>query len=155
MAGEKKFIFTKEGYEKLLKELEYRKNELREKLRDTVADMREKGDLSENDGYTLAIEENQANETEIALMEEKVKHAEIVEGKKDGKVQIGECVTLKNDKDDTKEYQLVGEDEADPMDGKISFKSPIGKAIMGKKKDQKVVIETPAGKTEWVIVNIC
>jgi transcription elongation factor GreA len=154
MSKEKKYIFTKEGFDNLLKELEYRKNELRDKLRDTVAEMRQRGDLSENDGYTLAIEENQANETEIAQMEEKVKNAEIVKGKKNGKINIGESVVLEDSKGKTKKYTIVGEDEANPMEGKISFKSPLGASILGKKKGQKVTIETPAGKTKWTIKEI-
>jgi len=154
MSKEKKYIFTKEGFDNLLKELEYRKNELRDKLRDTVAEMRQRGDLSENDGYTLAIEENQANETEIAQMEEKVKNAEIVKGKKNGKVNVGQTVLLEDSKGKTKKYTITGEDEANPMEGKISFKSPLGKSIIGKKKGQKVTIETPAGKTKWTIKDI-
>lgn len=154
MGEDKKFIFTKEGFDDLLKELDYRKNELRDKLRDTVADMRDKGDLSENDGYVLAVEENQSNETDIIEIEEKIKNSKIVKGTKDGKVNVGESVELEDPKGNIQHYQIVGEDEANPMECKISFKSPIGKAILGKKKGQKVVIETPAGKTTWVIKKV-
>lgn len=154
MGKEKKYIFTKEGFENLMKELDYRQNELREKLRDTVAEMRQRGDLSENDGYTMAIEENQANETEIVKIEEKIKNAEVVKGSKNGKINIGESVVLENSDGKLQKYSIVGEDEANPLEGKISFKSPIGKAILGKKKGQKVTIETPAGKTKWIIKEV-
>ncbi len=154
MGKEKKYIFTKEGFDNLMKELEYRKNELRDKLRDTVADMRQKGDLSENDGYTTALEENQANETEIAEMEEKVKNAKIVKGTKNGKINIGETVVLEDADKNIQKYQIVGEDEANPMEGKISFKSPLGEAILGKKKGQKVETESPAGKKVWTIKEV-
>jgi transcription elongation factor GreA len=154
MGKEKKYIFTKEGFDNLMKELEYRKNVLRDKLRDTVADMRQKGDLSENDGYTMAVEENQANETEIATIEDKIKNAEIVKTKKDGKIGIGETVILEDSDGKTQTYKIVGEDEANPMEGKISFKSPIGKAIVGKKKGRKISIESPAGKKEWTIKEV-
>ena len=154
MGKEKKYIFTKEGFDNLMKELDYRQNELREKLRDTVAEMRQRGDLSENDGYTMAIEENQANETEIAKIEDKIKNAEVVKGSKNGKINISESVVLENSDGKTQTYTIVGEDEANPLEGKISFKSPIGKAILGKKKGQKVTIETPAGKTKWTIKEV-
>lgn len=154
MGKEKHYFFTKEGFEKLLKDLEYRKNELRDKLRDTVDEMRQRGDLSENDGYSMALEESQANETEIQVLEEKVKNAKIVKSNTDSKVDIGDIVVLSDDKGNTKKYQIVGEDEANPLEGKISYKSPIGKAILCKKKGQKVVIETPAGKTNWSIKEI-
>lgn len=154
MGKEKKYIFTKEGFDNLMKDLEYRKNELRDKLRDTVADMRQKGDLSENDGYTTALEENQANETEIAEMEEKVKNAKIVKGVKNGKINIGETVVLEDADKNIQKYQIVGEDEANPMEGKISFKSPLGEAILGKKKGQKVETESPAGKKVWTIKEV-
>lgn len=154
MGKEKKYIFTKEGFDNLMKELDYRQNELREKLRDTVAEMRQRGDLSENDGYTMAIEENQANETEIAKIEDKIKNAEVVKGTKNGKINIGESVVLENSEGKKQAYTVVGEDEANPLEGKISFKSPIGKAILGKKKGQKITIETPAGKTKWIIKEV-
>ena len=139
---------------KILKELEYRKNELRDKLRDTVDDMRQRGDLSENDGYSMALEESQANETEIQVLEDKVKNAKIVKANTDSKVDMGDTVVLENGEGKTQKYQIVGEDEANPLEGKISYKSPIGKAILDKRKGQKVVIETPAGKTNWVIQKI-
>jgi len=154
MGKEKKYIFTKEGFDNLLKDLDYRKNELRAKLRDILADMRQKGDLSENSGYTLAIEESQANETEIAVIEEKVKNAKVVKGSKNGKINIGETVVLKDSDENVQKYQIVGEDEANPLEGKISFKSPIGSAILGKKKGKKVKIKSPAGKKTWTIVEV-
>jgi len=154
MGKEKKYLFTKAGFDDLVKKLDYRKNELRNKLRNTVADMRQKGDLSENSGYTLAIEENQANETEIAAIEEKVKHAKIVKGTKNGKINIGESVVLKDSDGNIQKYQIVGEEEANPLEGKISFKSPIGSAILGKKKGKKVKIKSPAGKKTWTIEEV-
>ena len=154
MGKEKKYVFTKEGFDNLLKDLDYRKNELRDKLRDILADMRQKGDLSENSGYTLAIEESQANETEIAMMEEKVKNAKIAKGSKNGKINIGESVVLKDSDGNIQKYQIVGEDEANPLEGKISFKSPIGSAILGKKKGKKVRIKSPAGKKTWTIEEV-
>jgi len=154
MGKEKKYIFTKEGFDNLLKDLDYRKNELRAKLRNILADMRQKGDLSENSGYTLAIEESQANETEIATMEEKVKNAKVVKGSKNGKINIGESVVLKDSDGNIQKYQIVGEEEANPLEGKISFKSPIGSAILGKKKGEKVRIKSPAGKKTWTIEEV-
>ena len=154
MGKEKKYIFTKEGFEKIIKELDYRKNELRNKLRDTVDQMRQRGDLSENDGYSLALEESHANESEIQELEDKIKNAEIVKATKNGKVDIGETVVLEDSKGKTQKYKIVGEDEANPLEGKISFKSPIGKVILGKKKGQRVVTKSPAGKTKWTIKEI-
>lgn len=143
---------TKKGLEELKKELKHREGELRSKIADTLSDMRNQGDLRENDGYSMAVEEQKINEEKIMELKEKIRNAVIIKGESNGLVQIGNTVTLQNSKEI--KYEITGEDEANPLEGKISHKSPIGKAIIGKKVGDAVVIETPKGSSEYVIKKI-
>lgn len=143
---------TKEGLENLVKELKYREKNLSKKISDTLAEMRNQGDLSENDGYTMAVEEQHINEEKILELKEKIKKAKIIKDKDKNKVGIGDIVTLKNSK--TIKYEITSEDEANPLEGKVSYVSPIGKAIMNKKVGDKVTIETPRGSTAYTIKKI-
>jgi transcription elongation factor GreA len=149
-----KALLTKEGYEDLKKELQYREGELRKKLQDTLNQMRSQGDLSENDGYTMAVTDFQTNEDKILTIHETLENAVIVDKKKATKVDVGLHVTIECDKGNRKEYTIVGENETNPLESKISYKSPIGSSLMGKKKEDSVIIETPAGKTKCKIVEI-
>lgn len=143
---------TKKGLESLKEEIRYREGELREKIADTLGEMRAQGDLRENDGYSMAVEEQKINEEKILELKEKVRNAKVVKGERNGAVNLGNTVTLKNSK--IIKYQITGEDEANPLEGKISHKSPIGKAIIGKKVGEKVVIQTPQGSTEYTVKDI-
>jgi transcription elongation factor GreA len=100
----------------------------------------------------MAVEEQNINEEKIRELREKIKNVEIVKKGSKGKVGIGNTVTLKNSKEI--QYEITSEDEANPLEGKISHKSPIGEAIIGKKAGEKVVIETPKGETEYTIKKI-
>jgi transcription elongation factor GreA len=150
--AEETYQTTKEGLENLVKELKHRKKVVRKKIGNTLGEMRAQGDLSENDGYTMAVEEQNINEEKIRELREKIKNVEIVKKGSKGKVGIGNTVTLKNSKEI--QYEITSEDEANPLEGKISHKSPIGEAIIGKKAGEKVVIETPKGETEYTIKKI-
>ena len=147
-------LLTKEGYEDLKKELKYREGELRKTLQETLNQARSQGDLSENDGYTMAVTDFQTNEDKILTIHETLENAVIVSKKKAAKVDVGSHVTIECEKENRKEYTIVGENETNPLESKISYKSPIGSSLMGKKKGDTVIIETPAGKTECKVIDI-
>mgnify|MGYP002681790388 CR=1 FL=1 len=146
------YLTTKEGLEKLKEELKERETRLREKIANTLNEMRNQGDLRENDGYSMAIEEQHINEGRIAEIKEKIKNAKIVKETKKNKVGVGDIVTLEGKK--SLKYQIVSEDEANPLDGKISHLSPIGESVVGKKIGDKVDITTPAGVDSYKIAEI-
>ena len=146
------FKTTKKGLNKLVEEVIFREKQLRNKIADTLSEMRNQGDLRENDGYSMAIEEQNINEGRIRELKEKIKSAEVIKDKDKSKVGIGDIVTLTNGK--KVKYEITSEEEANPLEGRISYKSPIGMAIIGKKLCQKVKITTPAGTTEYTIEEI-
>lgn len=143
---------TKEGLNKLKEDLKYREEVLKVKITNTLDEMRSQGDLSENDAYSMAVEEFHINEEKIIELKDKIRNAQIIKDKNKNKVGIGDTIVLKNSK--TFKYQIVSEDEANPLEGKISYKSPIGIAVMDKTVGSKVLIETPGGKTEYKIESI-
>ena len=143
---------TKEGLENLVEELKHREKNLRKKIANTLSEMRNQGDLRENDGYSMAVEEQNINEEKIRVLKEKIRNAKVVKEKDKNKIEIGNVVTLENSK--TIKYEITSEDEANPLEGKISHLSPIGKAIMNKKVGDKVTIETPKGSTEYTVKEI-
>lgn len=143
---------TRKGLDKLIEEVKYRENELRKKIATQLSEMRSQGDLRENDGYSMAVEEQHINEQKIAELKEKIKNAKVIKDLDKSQVGLGDIVTLKNSKVIT--YEITSEDDANPLEGKISHKSPIGRAIMGKKVGEKVNITTPKGVTEYTIEKI-
>ena len=136
--------------EKLKEELKEREGNLTKKIADTLNEMRSQGDLSENDGYTMAVEEQNINEARIRELREKIKNAKIVKGDNKDMVNIGDTVTLEGKK--TLTYTLVSEDEANPLEGKISHFSPLGKEIVGKKKGDMILF--PNGEDKYKITKI-
>ena len=143
---------TKKGLDKLIEELKYREGVLRKKLATQLNEMRSQGDLRENDGYSMAVEEQHINEQRIEELKEKIKNAKVVKDQDKSRVSLGDIVTLRNSMVIT--YEITSEDEANPLEGKISYKSPIGRAIIGKKVGAKVNIETPKGIKEYTIERI-
>lgn len=151
---EEKVILTKEGLEELEQELERRKTEDREKIANDIEIAREQGDLSENAAYTSAMEAKSFNEARIGQIEEIIKNAVIEKGStKDNKVGIGEKFVLERKSDKKKiPYILVGSNEADPQEGKISLESPIGKEVNGKKYGDEITVNLPTGEVEYKIL---
>ncbi len=145
-----------------LKNLEARLKELREVRRYQVAErlrqaMEEGGDLSENAEYEDAKNEQAFVEGEIIRLETILSSAQIIEEstKKKDQVILGAHVTVIEEGSSEKEvYHLVGSAEANPMDGKISVESPLGKALMGAKVNQKVLVNAPEGQIKFVIKKI-
>lgn len=149
----KHFHLTKQGVEELKAELE----ELiaqRSVIADRIKTAREFGDLGENMEYTAARQDQERNEARIAEIEHILQNVKVITNpKSDSKVVLGSKVTLKS-ASKSKEFQVVGTVEADPLNGKISDESPIGKALMGKKEGEEVEIKTPAETAVYKIADI-
>ena len=154
MDTDQRYQTTKRGFEKLVEELRFREKDLKTKIANTLNEMRNQGDLRENDGYAIAIEDFQNNEEKILEIKGRLQRAQVVEKKKMDVVDIGSNVTIECQGGQLKSFSIVGEDEANPLQSKISYKSPIGSSLMGKKKGAKLNIETPAGKTSCTILSI-
>lgn len=133
-----------------LEELKGRRSEIAQK----IADARDYGDLSENAEYAEARNEQGQVEGRIAEIEEILRNASLIKATTSTKVIVGSKVELKHDSGKKVEYILVGSVEADPLDGKISDESPIGKALMGKKVGDKIEIKTPSGAASYAVVAI-
>jgi len=148
---------TKQGYEKLRKELKALKGVKRREIADALEKARLLGDLSENAEYDAAKQEQAINEGRIYELETRLSRARIIEDEnisKD-KVYIGARVRLiDSESNEEIEYMLVTEDEADFNQGKISISSPVGKALLGKKKGEVVNIRIPAGALKYKIIKI-
>ena len=154
MTDAKEYL-TKEKYEELGKELEYLKKTKRREVAEALEYAKSMGDLAENQEYQEARDMQAGVEDRIAKLENILKHAEIMGVHKGGTVTIGSTVVVKKAGDtDSKTYQLVGSEEADIVGGKISNHSPIGVAIMGKKKGGSFVLSTKKGKAEYEIVDV-
>ena len=149
--------YTKEGLDRLTKELSELKTKRRSSIAYQIAEARDKGDLSENAEYDAAKDAQGHLEAKIAQLENLLSGARLLdENNIDiSKVSILSKVTIKNKKNGASvTYMLVSEEEADLKAGKISTVSPIGKGLLGKKKGETVVIKTPAGDMEFEVVNI-
>lgn len=149
--------YTKEGLEKLKKELEHMKSVERPRISQQIAEARDKGDLSENAEYDAAKEAQGLLEMKISKLEETLSNARLMDSSKidTSKVMVLATVSIKNLRNGaTMTYKLVSESEADLKSGKISISSPIGKGLSGKKVGEKAEIQTPAGKMEFEILDI-
>lgn len=149
----KLFRLTQSGIEDLTSELDTLVSQ-RVHVAERIRSARELGDLSENAEYQTAREEQDRLESRISELEHVLQNMQLIKKPKvDGHVRLGSVVKLKND-GKNKEFQVVGTIEADPLSGKISDESPIGKALLGQKVGDKVEIKTPADTTEYKIVEI-
>tara|TARA_Y100000817_G_scaffold100228_1_gene78316 strand:- start:1247 stop:1720 length:474 start_codon:yes stop_codon:yes gene_type:complete len=149
--------FTEEGLSKLKNELRLLKTSGRKKIAQQIADARDKGDLSENAEYDAAKEAQGLHELKISKLESTLSNAKIIDKKNidASKVSILSKVDIKNLQNDMKfTYQLVAEEESDLKSGKLSVKSPIGSSLLGKRKGDKVIINTPSGNIKFQILNI-
>ena len=152
----KEIFLTSEGYLELENELHYLKTEKRKEVTQTLKDARALGDLSENSEYDQAREEQANLEKRILEIEYTLEHATVIDkSSDDGKVGIGCNVELQyEDDDDTESYKIVGSQEADPFNNKISNESPIAAAIMGRKVGDTVEVSSPDGVYSVKIVAI-
>jgi len=148
----KLYQITVEGKKDLESELEILKGR-RGEVAAKIAEARDFGDLSENAEYDVAREEQGLVETRIADIEDIIQNAEIIKASGSSKVILGSKVELKTDKT-TVTYTVVGPVEADPLEGRISDKSPIGEALFGKKVGDNITISTPRGDIFYEIAKI-
>lgn len=149
-------ILTPEGKKALEERLEKLKVSSRKEVADRIKEAREFGDISENAEYDAAKEEQAMIEGEILEIEQKLANAKIIEDDKDNSiVRIGSVVKISDiEFNETSEFKIVGTAEADPMNNFISNDSPVGKALLGTKKGQTVVVETPNGKIKLKVLEI-
>lgn len=152
----KEIFLTGEGYLELERELQYLKTTKRAEVTQTLKEARALGDLSENSEYEQAREDQAALEQRILEVEYALEHATVIdEASNNGSVGIGCQVELQyEDDEDTESYKIVGSQEADPFNNKISNESPIAAAIMGKKVGDTVEVSSPDGVYSVKIVAI-
>lgn len=148
---------TAEGLKELQAELETLKTEGRAEIAEKIKIARGYGDLSENSEYDEAKNEQAKIEARIVEIEAMLKNCEVI-GEVKGKpkaVTLGVKVKVYDAEfEEENEYQVVGSNEADPRNGKISDESPVGKALMGKKVGDEVTVEAPAGEIKLKILEI-
>ncbi len=153
----KKNLLTYEGLQKLENELEELKVVRRKEVSQKIREAREQGDLSENAEYDAAKDEQRDIELRIEEIEKILKNAEVVvEDEVDvNKISVGCMVKVYDvEYDEEMEFKIVGSTEASSLQGKISNESPVGRALIGKKKGQKVKVETQAGVIEYKVLDI-
>jgi transcription elongation factor GreA len=149
---------TQEGADALREELKHRKSVLRPEITQAIAEAREHGDLKENAEYHAAREQQGFNEGRIKEIEGKLADAQVIDVSKitpSGKVIFGATVTLIDaESGDEIRYKIVGEDEADLKEGKISIMSPIARGIIGKSEGDVAVVQTPSGELEYEVDSV-
>ena len=152
MASVEKMPMLAEGYERLTRELKALREE-RPKIVDAIEEARAHGDLSENAEYHAAKERQGQVEASIADLEDKVSRAQIIDPTtlSGDKVIFGATVTLLDEDDKPVKYQIVGPYEADARAGRISYNSPLGKALIGRKADEEIEVTVPSGDKFYVI----
>jgi transcription elongation factor GreA len=152
-----KVPMTMEGYRKLEAELHRLKAEERPRIIQQIADAREHGDLSENAEYHAAKDAQGLNEARVAELEDKLARAEIIDPAKlsGTTVKFGATVSLEDeDSGDKVKYKIVGEDEANLRENKISINSPIARALIGKSKGDSAEVTTPRGTRSYQILKV-
>lgn len=153
-----KFPLTVTGAEKLRTELEELKSVTRPRIIAAIAAAREHGDLKENAEYHAAREQQSFAEGRIAEIEGKLANAQIIDVTKvdaNGKVVFGATVKIEDlDSEKQVTYQIVGEDEANIKEGRISIGSPIARALIGKQEGDTVIVKAPGGDAEYEIVSV-
>ena len=157
MAKAKKITYTQQGYQQLVDELQYLRVEKREKIKNDIAVARSFGDLSENAEYDEARNEQAKNEARIKDLEELLENAVIMDENAidTNVISLGSTVRLRfGDSDSDVVYSLVGSNEADPLEGKISDQSPIGAAMMDMRSGDEKDVETPAGVRHIQILEV-
>jgi len=149
---------TVNGLKDLKSELEDLKNIKRPKVVEAIAEARSHGDLKENAEYHAAKEQQALIESRVIAINDLIARANVIDVTKienNGKVIFGSTVKLKDlDSDKTISYKLVGQDEADIKKNLVFFKSPIGKALIGKDKSEMITVQTPSGEKNFEILEV-
>ena len=155
--AKKELIVSSEGLEKLKQELEELKTVRRQEIAEKIETARAFGDLSENSEYDEAKNEQAKVAARIAELEDLIASAEIIDESelKADIINLGSTITLFDcDMEEEIEYSIVGTNEADPMKGRISDRSPIGSAMMGKRAGETVEVTTPGGEIKFKILKV-
>ena len=157
--NKKVVLLTKSGLEKIKEELDYFKNVRRKEVASRLKEAIAYGDLSENSEYEEAKNEQAFVEGRIIELEKMVLNSQIIEDDKRSTqeaIQIGTTITVQNitEMDEPETYTIVGSTEADPTEHKISNESPIGAALIGRKKGDVLSIKVPAGMFEYKVMKI-
>ncbi len=147
-------IISPEGYEKLKKELKYLTTTKRKEIAERIERAKELGDLSENAEYSEAKDAQALNEGRVFELTNTIKNVTVVNNSNcKNEVSMGSTITVKvNNKE--KSYKIVSFNEADPLNGLISNESPLGLAFLGRKKGDKVTVQTPKGEANFKILKI-
>jgi transcription elongation factor GreA len=150
----KDVILTPEGLEKLQAELEDLTTNKRREVAERIKDAREYGDISENSEYDAAKNEQAMLEGRIADLEEKLRSATVIEPKEltTDVVQVGSAVKIKDENGKSVTYTIVGSAEADPKEKKLSNESPVGRALIGRGKGDKVAVQLPNGNAREITI---
>ncbi len=154
---EREVVLTEEGYNMLKEEIEHLSTVKRREVAERIKEAREFGDISENSEYDDAKNEQAQLEARILQLEQQLRNARVVDAEhvSTESVSIGARVTLKDlaTRKNT-EFALVGSAEADPRNNRLSSESPLGKAVIGKKKGDKLTVSTPRGALEYQVMKI-
>jgi transcription elongation factor GreA len=153
----KEVILTPEGHEKLKEEIEYLSTVKRREVAERIKQAREFGDIAENSEYDDAKNEQAMLEHRIAMLEERLKDARVIDAGDvtTDVVSVGTVVRLRDlDAKETIEYTIVGSAEADPAEYRLSNESPVGRAILGRKKGETVEVSAPRGSLKYKIMDI-
>jgi transcription elongation factor GreA len=153
----KEVLLTPEGYDRLKEEIEYLTTTKRREVAERIKHAREFGDISENSEYDDAKNEQAMLEQRIATLEERLASARVIDADDvpTDVVGIGSRVRLKDmDANETVEYTVVGSAEANPAEQRLSNESPVGKAIMGRKKGEVVEVAVPRGSIKYKIMDV-
>lgn len=147
-------IISEEGYNKFKKELEYLKTGKRLEIAKRIQKAKDMGDLSENAEYSEAKDAQAFNDGRIAEITQIIKNLTIVQnGAGKGRVGMGSKVTVKTDGRE-RVFIIVSFNEADPLEGKISNESPLGRNFIDREKGDRVMVDTPKGEVEYEILKI-
>ncbi len=150
-----KIILTEEGLADLKAELKDLKEVQMPKVVARISNARDQGDLSENSDYHSALDEQAMLNVRIDQIENVIDKAKVVKEQSGHLVTLGSKVQLQLKSSNKKfTYSLVGQYESNPEDGKISIESPVGKSLLGKKKGDQVIIKTPAGEKNYLILDV-
>ncbi|MDP3051888.1 MAG: transcription elongation factor GreA [bacterium] len=146
---------SSEGFDGLQKELEELKIKRRQEIADRLEYAKSLGDLTENTEYQSAKDDQISNEIRIAEIEDILSRAVLISKEHGANIQLGSVISIKKESNDAvNKYSLVGAEEADPMEGKISNESPLGSSLIGKKKGDTIEVITPKGKITYTIIDV-
>ncbi len=154
MSPEKKIYISQDKLEQFKKELGELKTVKRWEVIEKIEKAKEMGDLSENAEYAIAKDEQAFIEGRILELEDLINNAIITDGlEKTDSINVGSKIKVKFDNEE-RTFEIVGITESDPVHGKISNESPLGKALLGKRKNDQVEVETPAGKKIYTVIEV-